>query len=120
MAFTFYHSKLAAGKVLYKYGTVLVGTSEFKTFFQSAVNVETSAKSTNGLSFFHHSCNSLPTTNSTISHVVHKEQEYDTETNMPLYYEYLADGERNLTNCAAAIYALMRKYQLQSREKNAY
>ena len=117
MAFTFYHGKLATGKVLYKNGSVLVGTSGFKTFFQSAINVETSATSTSGLCFFRHSCNSLPTTNSTSIQVVRKEQEVDTETNIPLYYEYLADGssvcfhanitgERNLTDCAAAIYVL--------------
>jgi len=95
----------------------LHGDDGFSTFFQSTLNITTSAISATALFFFHHSCSNLPTTNSTIIQVVHKEQEVDTETNIPLYYEYLVvgssvffhaniTGERNLTDCSAAIYVL--------------
>ena len=115
--FSIYRGTQATGEALYKNGSVLVDNNGFDTFFQSALNVKTSATSTSGLSFYRHSCSNLPTTNSTSIQVVRKEQQVDTETNIPLYYEYLADGssvcfhanitgKRNLTDCAAAIYVL--------------
>ena len=107
----------ATGEVMYKNGSVLVGNNGFDTFFQNTLNITTSLTSTTRLFLFRHSCSNLPTTKSTISQVVHRNQLLNTETNIPLYYDYLVDGstvcfhanitgEMNLTDCAAAIYVL--------------